>query len=484
MKKILYFILVPAISLGSLSSCQNLLDIEETDFLGGETALRTVKNNESLVLGAYAGFGTEMGIRLNGVFSDELKVGEFYNAQTTHEWQYASNDIGIRDSYTATTPYYRVIDRANRVLTALPDAIVESESDEALKARIEGEAKFLRAYSHFELFRYYCQNYDPSGLGMMFMETPTLQPQARIQMDDYFNNILNDINDAKSLLPNNLTDVNRATRLAAVGLHARVALYMRNWEVAAAQATEYINGLPLASKDDFPKIWTDESNAEVAFRLARNNSNRIGGIYRGTFTRNAAGELVAPATISWVPSTKLWDSFDEANDIRFAAYLIDEPILAAVTGKPSKIVHKYAGTGYATANENVANLKIFRTAEMYLIRAEARAELNSVTGANSAESDINALRAARINGYTNITFTGKDQAITEILQERFKELAFEGHRFWDLKRRGLPVTRTGDDAPSSQGATLSAGNFRFTLPIPEPEIQANPLIVQNEGYAN
>jgi hypothetical protein len=66
--------------------------------------------------------------------------------------------------------------------------------------------------------------------------------------------------------------------------------------------------------------------------------------------------------------------------------------------------------------------------------------------------------------------------------ERFKELPFEGHRFWDLKRRGLPVQRIGTDAPSATGATLAGGNFRFTLPIPQVEMQANKLMVQNPGY--
>jgi hypothetical protein len=119
---------------------------------------------------------------------------------------------------------------------------------------------------------------------------------------------------------------------------------------------------------------------------------------------------------------------------------------------------------------------------MMLIRAEARAEQNKISGANSAESDLNALRAARITGYTPVTLANKDQAITEILQERFKELAFEGHRFFDLKRRGLPITRLAADAPNAPAQQLQAGNFRFVLPIPQPEILANTLMEQNPGY--
>lgn len=471
----------PIMAISSIS-CEKLVEVKETDFIGGATALRTVKNNESLLIGAYAAFAPEMAIRLNGVFSDELKPGDFYNAVTTHEWQYGIADIGIRDTYTAINPLYIIIDRVNRVLAALPDAVVEASSDNALREKVRGEALFLRAYAHFELFRFYSKNYTPTGLAMPYLETSTLEPQSRMVMSQYFTKMLADLTASKALMPNDVNDVFRANRIAATGLHARIALYMGNWADAITYSTEYINILPLATRAQFPGIWTDANKAESALKLFRNTGSRMGSFYAGVFTRNTQGVLVAPASISWVPSSKLFESYDKVNDIRFGTYVKDEPILAALANKPSKIVAKYQGTGYATANENVNDIKVFRTAEMYLIRAEARAESNSISGANSAESDLNTLRAARINGYTNVTLTSKADAIAQILQERFKELAFEGHRFWDLKRKGLAVDRLDVDAPSTLGKTLSANNFRFVLPIPQAEMQANPNMVQNEGY--
>ncbi len=494
MKRRLLNILLAAVIVATTASCNNLLEITETDYLGGDLALRTVKNNESLLMGAYAALGAqsdivgngagEMTIQAAGVFSDELKPGDFYNAQTTHEWQFSPDDVGIRDTYTAIDNHYRVIDRVNRVLAALPTAVTEGTTDEALRSKIRGEALFLRAFSHFELFRYYCKNYDPVGLGMIYMTTSTLEVRGRDLMEPYFANILADIAEAKTLLPAGPDDVYRANRLAAVGLHARVALYMRNWTDAASNATEYITALPLATPTQFSAIWTDAGKTEVAFKLARVvAAARVGNIYRGVFTRNSAGNLVPPASISWVPSDKLWNMFDQTNDIRFREYLLDEPLLRAITGKPSKIVNKYRGGGYAANNENVNDIKIFRTAEMYLIRAEARAELGQISGAAGGEADLNALRAARITGYSNQTFASKDALVQAILDERFKELAFEGHRFWDLKRRSLPVQRLASDAPSAAAATLPATDYHFVLPIPNAEISGNPLIQQNDGYA-
>ena len=100
-----------------------------------------------------------------------------------------------------------------------------------------------------------------------------------------------------------------------------------------------------------------------------------------------------------------------------------------------------------------------------------------------AAADLNTLRDARINGYSAASFASKGDLITAIMNERFKELPFEGHRFFDAKRRNLPIIRLAGDAQNNK-ITLESGNFRFLLPIPNSEIQANPLMVQNPGYSN
>jgi hypothetical protein len=464
----------------ALSSCKKLLTVPETDLIAGETALSTVTFAEQAVIGIYAAMNVEMNILLNSTFADEVAKSEFYNAVTTHEWQYGPADVGLRDNFTGIAIHYRIVNRANVLLAALPSSDSTKVGDEAKRIRLKGEALFLRAYAHFEAFRYYCNNYDPTGLGMPYMEVSSLDPTPRIKMDVFFQKLNADLVAAKALVPNNFNDLDRVNRAMVSGMQARVALYMRDWVAAETYATEYINAVPLATMAEFPGIWTDANSAEQAFRLKRTATigGRIGSLFRGTSSSATGGGI---GLVTWKPSEKLWSSYDQVNDIRFAAYLKNEPILSGA-GRPSRLIQKYAGTGYATPNENVAWGKVFRTGEAYLIRAEARAEQNKYTGANSAESDVNALRAARIIGYVPVVFTSKQDAIDNIMLERFKELAFEGHRFFDLKRRSLPVTRLAADAPSAAGTTLPAGNFRFVLPIPLPEITTNPAMVQNPGY--
>lgn len=460
-----------------LFSCKKVIDVKETDLIAGEVALQTVNNNHQAIIGAYAGLNLEMAILWNAVVSDEVRVSEFYNSATVHEWQYGPTDVPIRDAFTAINPLYRVIDRVNRVLQALPEATATAgASDEALRTRLKGEALFLRAFAHFELVRYYSGNYDPNGLAMTYMEVPSLGNTTRTTMGPYFQKIIADVTEAKNLLPAGVPDVYRANKVAAAGLQARVALYMRDWQNAVTYSTEYINAIPLATQANFRGIWTDANNDELAFKLRRTSAigGRVGSLFRGT---SASSTNIG--TVTWRPSDKIWNSYDQVNDVRFSSYFKTEPLLVAA-GRPARLIKKYEGGPYGTPTENVADVKVFRTAEMYLIRAEAKAELNDLAGATQ---DINTLRAARITGYVPIaTFASKQDAIDAIMLERFKELAYEGHRFWDLKRRNLPVNRLPADAPNTSSVTLPAGNFRFTLPIPQSEINANPTMQQNPGY--
>lgn len=475
----------------SLFSCKKVIEIEETDFIGGDVAYSTVAGAEQGLIGAYGLLSTEMSILLNATLSDEVKVAEFYNSATTHEWQYTSTDITIRDNFTAFNNYYRVIDRVNRVLQAIPTADSIKLGDETLRNRIKGEALFIRAFSHFELYRYYSGSADPNAMAMAYMETPGLAPTARINVGPYFQKLKADLAEAKTLVnqavPTTEAIAVRANKTAVAGLQARVALYLKEWDDAITYSSEFITAKPLATRAEFPGIWSDANVAEVGFKLKRTTSNsgtlsigttsRMGSLFRGTSASTAN-----IGTVTWAPSSKIWNAYGttDSTDIRFPVYLKDEPLLAA-KNRPSRIINKYAGGGYAAANENVADAKVFRTAEMYLIRAEAKAEKGDLVG---GAKDLNDLRAARIRNYVPEVFATKDALIAAIMEERFKELAFEGHRFWDLRRRNLPVQRLAADAPNAAAMTLPAGNFRFVLPIPNAEIQANPLIKQNPGYTN
>jgi hypothetical protein len=123
---------------------------------------------------------------------------------------------------------------------------------------------------------------------------------------------------------------------------------------------------------------------------------------------------------------------------------------------------------------------MIRSSEMLLSRAEAYAELGQLTQANT---DLANLRVNRIANYTHVNITDKAALIDQILLERYRELAYEGQRYHDLRRRALPIQRDIlDVAGNTAIQTLLPTDPKYILPIPQQEVFANPNVGQNPGY--
>jgi hypothetical protein len=142
------------------------------------------------------------------------------------------------------------------------------------------------------------------------------------------------------------------------------------------------------------------------------------------------------------------------------------------------IVAKYLGT---EDQPGLNHVKLFRLSEQYLIRSEAYALTNML--AESA-SDYNALRGNRIHNYVDEAFNTQEMAITRILSERRLELAYEGHRWYDLRRHNLGIERIDEDVVLVPNAkVLPSTDHRFIyMPIPQDEIFANDNMEQNLGF--
>jgi hypothetical protein len=457
--KIYTFLLV--LFVGAISCTK--LDLKPTDTIDPEKAYRNIGDINVGLLGAYAVVDYTQ-ISLNSTVTDEAA----YPTENTvgnsdaYRWLYT----GASGSVTALYgDYYRGIDRVNRTLAAI-DKLTFTGADVALADRYKGELLALRAYFHFELLRAYSASYQSGALGIPYMKASAIAYPARDNFETVIADTKADLTAAKALIPTSFADRTRITRLAVTAMQARVALYEKNWADAITYSTEAINGVALATKTQFLGIWTDANENEVIWKAKRvgTTDSRVGDFYY----RQTGGIVL------YAPSMKLVNTFDRVNDVRFAAYIKYDPTRTGT--KSQYLVNKYIG-GTATA-PGLVDIKLFRTGEMYLIRAEAKAESNG-----DAAADINALRAARITGYTSATFADKAALIDAIYTERFKELAFEGHRFYDLKRRNLPVQRLAVDATNASGAvTLLPTQAQYALPIPAGEILINKNTLQNPNY--
>ena len=456
-----------------LSSCSKSLELTPPDQVAADDAFLDAASLERGLLGAYQTFNQRTTgdygaygyqIWANALYSDEAML---HNENNTgrgvmpFRWQVDPSTADITNTWAG---YYFGIDRANRILAAADKLTTLTEQEEALKNKVTGEALALRAFGHLQLLINYANSYELNALAIPYIKiSEKYGKPARQTVAEVMTQIHADLDAAKVLIPSSFKSATRISLPAVHAIQARAALYGQNWDLAIAAATAAINAVPLASKENYPLIWTDKSNAEVIWKFRREQAN---------FTR--AGDWFYDRTqnkILYAPSKELRDAFDKTTDIRYVATVRDR-------GANRYSLAKYTG-GDATA-PNLADLKVFRTAEMYLIRAEAYTEKGQLL---LASNDLNALRSARINGYVPQVFLTKEALVNALLEERFKELAFEGHRVFDLRRRNLPITRLEEDADNAQGAVLlQPTDKQYYFPIPDAEILANENMVQNPGY--
>lgn len=467
-KKLLIY---PLIGAGLfLQGCDKDLDLRPSDSIIGDVAFTSVADLEGGAVGAYAALGNN-DINLSNYLSDEsyypIENGTGRGA-IQYKWQYDSSD-GVLDDNMVNL--YGTIARLNNVLKAM-DAIPAAPGTEtATKNKVKGEMQALRGYAHFQILKSYASSYDPTGLGVPYIDETNsgifIKP-SRLTVAQTFARIEADLIAGKALIPATFADNSRITNKGVAAILARVYLYEKKWDEAIASATEVIGTTPLATIAQFPGIWTDVNNNEVIWKLKRVSGDaRIGDLFAST--ANVVEFAASPKIIAALTQTT------PAVDVRFASYVRITP--GRGTNKTPNLISKYYG-GTASLR-NLADIKLFRTSEMYFIRAEAYAEKDNYA---LAVADINAVRANRITGYVAApTYGSKDLAIQDIYLERFRELAWEGHRYFDLRRRGLTISRTplAPDDNSAGAITLAPSAKQYFLPISSAEILANPNFIQN-----
>lgn len=465
MKNKFLSIILGALTLATVS-CKKDLDLQPTDTFSENNAFLTMTDLQYGANEAYGRYGTYVNdMYVSALVADEAKLGFDNSGQgaLTYRYQYASDGTSGGDVTAAWGGYYSLIDQTNRVLSKV-DVVKGDASEEPKRNIIKGQMLAMRAIGHFGVLQAYCKNYDaadPKGVPVMLSSNPVAKP-ARKSMGEAMAQIEADLAEAKTLLsdPSITFSDTAINKVNIAAFQARIALYKRDYDAAINFATEVITAgaTSLASAGQFPGIWTDDNIFdEVLFRVRYATGTTVGGIW----TTTGGNVYIAP-------SDKLVASYS-SDDIRLSTYIGNDG------GKV--FVNKFYTS---SRGGRVVDLKAIRIAEMYLIRAEAHAKKANPDVA-AGTNDLNELRRNRITGYTDVSFPSATSLAAAVLDERFKELAFEGFRFYDLKRNNLPVERLASDA-SPEWGTLPAGNYRFVLPIPNSELLANGNMVQNDGY--
>jgi hypothetical protein len=460
---------VLAVAALALQSCEKRIDLLPTDSINEANAFQTVTDLEQGLYAAYGSWSGENTMYVNAIVADETKISNENRGQGQFEfkWQYVPAQGGSASG--GWSSFYYTIGLVNKELAAIDNVKPANAAETDLKERIRAELLAIRGIAHFEILYRFSGRYNPSASGIPYTTKsdigarPARQPQSEV-----LKGIEADLAAAKAIaaLPTapavtGTAGTIRLSKATIAGFQARVALYKGDWTNAAALATEAIttSGKTLATGAAFSAIWTDDSEAEVMLKLRRTGT----GV--GTLWQDNNGDVF------FEPSDKLKSFFNRTTDSRFSAYFLIQP-----TAQDTCLVRKFFSS---TRGPKIVDVKVMRVAEMYLIRAEARAELGDLTG---SVADYNLLRSNRITPYSNAIFPSKTDAINAIYAERARELCFEGFRYFDHLRRGIDITRPASDVQSSAWQNLPATDFRMLFPIPQASMLSNPNMVQNPGY--
>ena len=263
--------------------------------------------------------------------------------------------------------------------------------------------------------------------------------------------------------------------LACKALLARVYLYMKDYANAAAYAREVMDAVPLTARDKYVTMFR-RAQDEPGEGILRMNSYGAGSGMRSLCTPLSGQEAA--------PDPTFMASFP-AGDIRkeLFTYVAEKEDGDEYAGKTYTAICKFLPykSGVSTAENRRCDPFVLRVSEMYLIHAEALCLGSGDT--KTAAEDIKALRARALGkspSEISLVYTGTDGLDRLIQEERARELCFEGHRFFDLKRRGEDIVRTA--TTSSTLTRLKYPDYRYVLPISQLEMQANDCMTQNENY--
>ncbi|MDI6050019.1 MAG: RagB/SusD family nutrient uptake outer membrane protein [Bacteroidota bacterium] len=484
MKKI--YISIFALSAYFFSGCSNdYLDVDQTESISTKDI--ELFNNDAgaatFVTAIYSKFldwnmTSFSWIGLSSIASDDADKGSSPGD--------TGSDKDLMDAltYNASTPStseifaanYEGINRCNQALSIIPQL---DKADPALRARLLGEAKFLRAFMYFTLVKTYGGVPIIDHLPNPSSEEDRVMQLTRKSSAEVYAYIESDLNDAIAVLPNKseyaASEKGRASKGAAYALLAKINLYQKNWQKVVDNCN-LVTGYAIVS--DYASMYklAGENDAESIFEIQGTGSVPAKGISGYSNTQGARGA----GGWGWgfnTPSQSLVNAY-EAGDVRknatiiFAGTTLYDGRVVPLTVENPRYNYKAYSSAFTDGWETDVNIKYLRYAEVLLMKAEALNELNQTPAAILL---LNQIRTRA--GLGNTTAVSQGDVKTAIWKERRVEMAFEHDRFFDLVRTGQAVAAFAID-----GKTFVAGKHEL-FPLPQAFItQAGGLSTQNPGY--
>lgn len=480
MKKVFAYIFIGILA-ASTVSCNKFLDKAPILSQSTDLTLSSYDGLNKSVIGAYSLLASATWYGGERVLESEMRSGNGIKDASHNSNRYATH-INWNYSPDATSELWSVayitISRANNVIDNLEgkdkDGVTAQDLD-----NLKAECLFIRALAHFDLVTLYAQPYSYAtsaaanekaklGVPYVYHTDPTGKP-ARESAADTYAKVVEDLLLAESLIDPSYTRSGVGSEKAVVSIYAiqallsRVYLYMGKWQDAANYATKVIESqeYTLYDTSNYTTSWNGiKGGSEVIFEafVDINNRDNTGCPYM-TNPNGSYGDCIA--------SPELVGLY-EPGDVRLAMYAPD------ANNTPGLLwTTKYLGKGVGQPEAN--NVPILRLSEMYLNRAEAIVKGAVIPGA-SAMGDLTAITSNR--GASAYAAAGMEA----IKAERRKELAWEGHYFFDLARWNDSVVRPASWNLNPDYQNIPFPSYRWALPLPKGELEVNENLVQNDQY--
>ena len=381
---------------------------------------------------------------------------------------------------------YNAIKNANFIINAGLDPASNPNISQLMS-----EAYAIRGLVYFDLVRNFGLPYTtaPSSAGVPIVTKFEVNSRpARNTVAEVYTQVIADLTKAISLAKFNqgqtmnfqLTAKTRAinssfmTKYAAATVLARVYQHKGDWANAKATALDVIanSGFSLVTSSNVISYWKGASpltgKVETMFEVTSDANNQVAD---GTLAVYLIGKPGGGAYGDMLATKSFYETFS-ATDTRKG--LISPEVRSGQLGTAHYVAK------YPIDNVNLDDVKVVRFSEAYLILAEAYYNLGDITNANAT------LNKFVVNRDPSAVYASSgSKVLTDILDERAKEFAFEGYRFWDLTRMGYTFVKSqGQDATNAITIkiTVAPGNTNLLLPIPNDEILVNPNVTQNAGY--
>ena len=499
MKRMFYKIAISFTVLIMLGACKkDYLNTYPTNAVASSSAFTTTTNALMALNGIHrslyiqysnqdeGGQGT-IGIDIDCLGEDLVFTGAGSGwFKTTSQWVNHRN-VNSALLYYVYRFYYKVIANANMIINNI-DAATGSDD----KKNIKGQALAYRAWAHFNLVQLFGQRYNAASkpntsMGVPIMLTNITTGIGRSSVEDVYTQINADLDAAIGLLGTVAKRPNKShiSVNVAQGFKARVALTQQDWTNASKYAilarsgyvNEYPTGYTLMTNADYQKGFSDYTNVEWMWgsHVQADQTQYFYSFFAymsenySTTDIRANCKAINSLLYNTISATdvrkKLWDPTGTAFSVPLSTF----------------VKQKYMNIKFLVPdiNSSCGDYPMMRAGEMYLIEAEAKAQLGDNAGAATA---LYTMAVNRDPSYVKSTNTGA-ALISEILTQRRVELWGEGFRFFDLKRLNVPLNRNGANHNSSYCVIFDvpAGDVKWQFLLPKAELDANPSIANQQN---